>query len=168
MLLGGANPRVDLEVRFLQLRSRELPEGGSWQEAADRCVLAGALTVSDLLVRIVERRFAFSGPHGCGLAPGAYPRQRRDFRRSRGRDFVQVDYPGISNETPIDLPENTTRDDASLFALVAAHAVVTVSGGEFVSLIDPPDSFREDRGPLLEQEAFGRCWRARKVHATAS
>ncbi len=36
-----------------------------------------------------------------------------------------------------------TRDDALLRSLASAHAVIHVVGGELISLLDPPDEFRE-------------------------
>lgn len=60
LLMAGAGAMLDVEVRFLHLRARKLPGGGTWQEASDRSVFVGALAISDLLVRTIERRFAFS------------------------------------------------------------------------------------------------------------
>ena len=40
----------------------------------------------------------------------------------------------------MDLPEHATRDEASLHALISAHAIVGANGGEFISLTDPPEA----------------------------
>ena len=49
----------------------------------------------------------------------------------------------VSNSTPWRPPESTIRDQAALSALVSAHIVLEVKGGEFVSLMDPPEDCRQ-------------------------
>jgi hypothetical protein len=39
-------------------------------------------------------------------------------------------------------PANSTRDDSLLRSFVSAHKILTLSGAEFVSLIDPPECYR--------------------------
>ncbi len=52
----------------------------------------------------------------------------------------------VSNTT--DFPdESADRDQALLRSLLSAHTILTVSGGEFVSLLDPP----EDLGELVSR-----------------
>jgi len=45
----------------------------------------------------------------------------------------------VENTNPVVLPAGTTRETASLHALVAAHVITCVSDGEFISLTDPPE-----------------------------
>jgi hypothetical protein len=49
----------------------------------------------------------------------------------------------VENRTPIKDTGPRTRDDALLSALVSAHVILGVRDGEFASLMDPPDEFRE-------------------------
>lgn len=48
----------------------------------------------------------------------------------------------VANTTVLSA-EVANRDEALLRALLSAHTIVTVSGGEFVSLLDPPAEFGE-------------------------
>ena len=48
----------------------------------------------------------------------------------------------VSNATELP-PESTDRDKALLHSLLSAHTILTVSGGEFVSLLDPPEGLGE-------------------------
>jgi hypothetical protein len=49
----------------------------------------------------------------------------------------------VSNATDSPEEENTERDKALLRSLLSTHTILTVSGGEFVSLLDPPDDLRK-------------------------
>ena len=46
------------------------------------------------------------------------------------------------NQTPLDAPGSTTRDEALLRSMVSTHTILGVSEAEFVSLLDPPERFR--------------------------
>lgn len=142
LLVNGDSAVLDVEIRFLHLRARELPNGGIWQEASDRCVLVRGLSISDLAARITERRFAF--PNSCdGISQQEHIQGSVDISATRLGEASYKLSIRVANQTPVGFPEDTTRDEASMFALVAAHAVVMLTGGEFVSLVDPPESFRE-------------------------
>jgi hypothetical protein len=60
----------------------------------------------------------------------------------------------IENNTPIDAPEQRSRDEVLRQALVSAHLLVDLNGGQFVSLRDPPDELR----PLAEGCAQMGAW----------
>ena len=49
----------------------------------------------------------------------------------------------VLNRTPLDDAGRASRDDALLRSLVSTHAILGVRGGEFVSLLDPPEEWRE-------------------------
>jgi hypothetical protein len=49
----------------------------------------------------------------------------------------------IHNETPIDSPETATRDDALIRSTVSTHTIFQVENGEFVSLLDPPEQYKQ-------------------------
>jgi hypothetical protein len=44
----------------------------------------------------------------------------------------------VSNRTPLEAASGASRDELLLRSLVSAHLILTVSGGTFVSLLDPP------------------------------
>jgi hydrogenase maturation protease len=76
---------------------------------------------------VVRRQEALEGSVGLSAGPGA-----------DGVFKVRV---RVENRTP--LGGGTGRDEALLHALVSTHAVLGVRGGEFVSLLDPPERWRE-------------------------
>jgi hydrogenase maturation protease len=48
----------------------------------------------------------------------------------------------ISNLTPMDAEDLKIRDESLMRSLVSTHTILGVRGGEFVSLLDPPDDLR--------------------------
>ena len=60
----------------------------------------------------------------------------------------------IKNVTPLTDVESTKREDALMRSLVSAHLLLGVREGEFVSLLDPPESLREVAGQCRNVGAF--------------
>jgi hypothetical protein len=49
----------------------------------------------------------------------------------------------ISNDSLMEGPEPLSRDHALARSLISAHTILEVRHGEFVSLVDPPEAYRE-------------------------
>jgi len=49
----------------------------------------------------------------------------------------------IKNLTQFENANEQSRDDALLHSLVSTHTILSATGGEFVSLLEPPDELRE-------------------------
>ena len=49
----------------------------------------------------------------------------------------------VLNRTPLDNAAQTSRDDVLLRTLVSTHVLLGVHGGGFVSLLEPPEQYRE-------------------------
>jgi hypothetical protein len=113
LIEAAADPTVGVEVRFLQL----FEEGGQ-QEAVERGITADA--------------------HGI-----------RAFRFERLQGEVHISCEGIQpglQKVRVAIVNQTIRDESRdhlLGCLVSAHTILSVSGGKFVSLLDPPDEYRE-------------------------
>ena len=142
LLVQGGSAVLDIEVRFLHLRTRSRADGESWQEASDRTVLVENLHVSDLAIYTHEHHVAFDA---CleGAVRQEHLQASIEAWAARIGDVLYKLTIRVSNRNPIDLAENTVRDEASAHALVSAHAIVTAKNGEFISLTDPPAAFRE-------------------------
>ena len=113
LLESGADDEIACEVRFLQIY-----ETDSWQESTERSV---------------------SAPD-----PGTHA---FDFETVRGdlridRECLQQGLQKIR----IEITNRTARNrdyDALLQTFVSAHTILTAHSGQFVSLLDPPEQFRE-------------------------
>jgi hydrogenase maturation protease len=125
----------------------------TWQEAVERGVSVGE---GDLALLTVEaRRLEFHFHAKCefeqiydarGKSAGYIERRQKPVEGVIVVEAVRVACDlfrclvRIENHSPL---QSVERDEALRSSLVSAHAVLGVRGGEFVSLIDPPDDCRE-------------------------
>ena len=127
-----------------------------WQEAVEEDIEVNEFNLAALAMQPMQWPFRLSG------------KQDRKALRDAGGEivgFVQRDKscmagtielaakkvaPGlfkvtvrISNVSRMDAVAPITRDQALARSLVSAHTILEVRGGEFVSLIDPPEAYRD-------------------------
>jgi hypothetical protein len=176
----AGDPSVEVTVRFLQVQRRRAdsdpgdPRGleslaspgdpGVWDEAVER---EAAVTVATpmLLGEGTNTRFEVPGGEDVETVSGARVVRRRE--PLAGSVSVRaVPLPGpwraarltvrMTNETVLRPSGGTpaSREEALPGALVAAHMIITLSGGAFVSMTDPPEWAAEAVG---ECENTG-CW----------
>lgn len=143
LVAGDERTRIDARVRFLHLLSREDADGQqSWQEAVEREVLMRWRCDESGVARTT-----YQFPRDVKRDDGAVRRQEAvnglieiSTEQAAARLFKLT--LRILNLTPVDaMPQS--RDEALLRSLVSAHTILCVQGGEFVSLLDPPDEWRE-------------------------
>jgi hydrogenase maturation protease len=199
LVRGSATTALDVTVRFLHLTARQVRQFDppsdassagaeasarpvetlrvgdkvyhSWEEAEERSVDLGDMTIRRLLVE--RHRASFSFPGGRRFEPVAGPdgdvrgvlvREQQTLSGAIELSAWEVETGlyrirlRVLNCTPWSEPEararvnrgltlarasgSQTRDFAVLSALVSAHAILGVHDGQFVSLTDPPDKWR--------------------------
>jgi hypothetical protein len=135
-------PALELVIRFLQVQRRS-GNGPSWDEAVEREVavavdaaqlLGGAECVTEFEIAggeereggVVRRREALTGAVSVLASPLPCPWGAARLR-------VRVD----NRSAPAAVPPS--RADALPTALVAAHMIIGVDGGAFISMTDPPE-----------------------------
>jgi hydrogenase maturation protease len=184
LVRGGPATAFEAVVRFLHLTARrvgefvpplaEWPDGAeppfrpvetlrvgnrllhSWQEAEEREIALGEMTLGDLRTRPQRKPFTFPagrrsepvrGPDGdvCGIlvreqqaVAGAVEVAAAEVAAGLFKVTLRV-----VNCTALPDAERLSRDDALLRALVSTHAILGVRGGELVSLLDPPECWRQ-------------------------
>jgi hydrogenase maturation protease len=124
----------------------------TWQEAEEREVAVGEVPLGRLATCPLNQPFAFPGGrrsellHGPqGEVVGALVREQQPIGGVIHLAAAEVETGlfrlavRVENHTPLDDAGRRSRDDALLCALVSTHAILGVRGGEFVSLLDPPD-----------------------------
>lgn len=127
----------------------------SWQEAQAREIALPRVTLGELSVRSRPRPFVFLG--GCwtellrgtgGMIVGVLEREQRPIKGvieamavEAAAGLYQVRLHMV-NRTPLGA-SSSDRDEAEMRRLVSAHLALGVREGEFVSLTDPPDCYRE-------------------------
>jgi len=113
-----------------------------WQEGRERDVSTSACNVGAIEARPHRQQFVFAGAedlegrvmqtlHG-ELELGALPLDESCYRVTLN----------IRNLADIEDAENLSRDQVLLRSLVSVHSILHVAGGEFVSLLDPPEEFK--------------------------
>jgi hypothetical protein len=156
-------PVVQVILRFLQVQRRTTEgPGQAWDEAVEREIEVTAGPEALLADGLVEE-FAIPGgedrepldeagePHDEAGGPHDGTGPRYAVRRREPLAGVvsvrAIPVPGpwravrlqvrVENRTVVD-PVPERREDALPSALVAAHTIISVSGGEFISMTDPP------------------------------
>jgi len=151
---GAAISEANLEiVESLEVGEKTLQ---SWQEALEREVIVPSARLADLLAAPVHQNFVYASGRELeavkddgGTIAAFIVREREEIR---GRIELSADKVGegifkitvvISNQTPLENPEGASREDVQLKALLSAHTLLGVTGGEYVSLIDPPAELQQ-------------------------
>ena len=128
----------------------------TWQEAVEQSIDLGDSSLADLAVQTQRREFMLEPERDrqplrdrAGMFAGAVVRERRCVRGVVELGAVEV-APGvfratvkIQNQTSLEDGAAASRDEALMQGMVSTHTVLSVREGEFVSMIDPPESYRE-------------------------
>jgi hypothetical protein len=115
---------VEVKVRFLQMRDEQGRQEG---QERDVCIKSCALGL--LHSARFHRQFTFDDLAGefdlsaCQLEKGLFKIELRIRNRSR---FASIQH----------------REDALLQSMVSVHSILNLQGGEFVSLLDPPEHLK--------------------------
>jgi hypothetical protein len=171
LVSGDEESTIEVRVRFLHVAERkvgvkrgealefvdELRVGGelylSWDEAIEREIAVGRFEISDLMES--PMRVGIDIPGGSREEPLAEPTGEvvgavvRGWRTLCGTVEVEAEplvegvfrvTVGITNTTPWG---GEDRESTLRRTFVSTHTALEVEGGEFVSLMDPPEELRE-------------------------
>lgn len=147
-------------VRTLTIDEQEYHD---WQESIEREVVM----VFPLDQVALHREIRFPASRDCeiikakdGQPAGAYLREQHSLAGSIDVSLAPID-DGLSrilvhivNETQCDADHLQTRDRAILKSFVSTHLVFHVQGGDLISLLDPPEEFREAATLCLNNQAW--------------
>ena len=122
------NPALDVTIRFLQIQLRD-PAPGAWEDGVERTIELHALPVRELAS--VSRDVPFEMP-GDSAIVGLI---RLSAAAVDGFLKLRV---RIENHTPFPDAALGERSAAMRCSLVGAHTLLGVTGGAFISLMDPP------------------------------
>ncbi len=149
----SGQPTMQITLRFLQVQRRTDPAGTTWDEAVEREIEV-SVGPAELLGEGPENLTSeFTVAGGEDREPPADQDGAQGYtvrRRERLAGAVSVrstPVPGpwgavhlqvrVENRTAPDAAPGS-RQDALPSALVAAHLILSISGGEFISMTDPP------------------------------
>ena len=127
-----------------------------WQEAVEEVIEVTEFNLSALCAQPMQWPFRLSGKREreairdeSGLIVGIILREKAsiagmvELASQRLQDGVFKLTARIANISRFANPAPASREEALARALVSAHTILEVRAGEFVSLVDPPDKYRE-------------------------
>jgi hypothetical protein len=129
IVLGDSSTTVDVKMRCLQLAERD-----KWQEGHEREVTAAGFTLGQVSTHL--HPFLFDGGAGAENIRGELELQYAQLSAGVYKFAVETRNCVLSNTA-------WTRDQALLRSLISVHTILHVSGGQFVSLLDPPEVLRQ-------------------------
>jgi len=160
----SGQPAVEVTVRFLQVQRRHTPGAPAWDEAVEREVTAAA-SGQVLLGHGTVTRFTVPGGEDTETeteSGGSVVRRRAPLAGSVSVRAMALPGPWqaarltveVTNESSGSGGIASTREDALPAAMVAAHLIITVSAGTFLSMTDPP----EWASPFVGACVNTGCW----------
>ncbi|HEY8714937.1 MAG TPA: hypothetical protein VIM00_06120 [Candidatus Acidoferrum sp.] len=170
LVTGSDETKIKVKVRFLHGISRistateSGPAAGvgtqpqAWQEAAERDVTVGPVAISELLAEAVEHSFTLPANQISEEVRAANGRAGQSILRTQEAVTGHARLTGerlkdglyrialvVANDTKLDNPEEAARERAVMRSLLSAHSILSVEGGEFVSLLETPQELCEFR-----------------------
>ncbi|HEY4121823.1 MAG TPA: hypothetical protein VGM56_28345 [Byssovorax sp.] len=136
--------RVTATARFLHVALVERADAPRWHDADERAITLDLGALEDLARGSTSVDFAFDGADG--VAEGATRRGARVEGRLTARaerldtELYRV-VVRLENRTAVSTGADATA--VACGALAAAHALLSIEGGVWISSIDPPDDVRE-------------------------
>jgi hypothetical protein len=150
LLVADDNASLDIKVSFLQLlpqlrTSSDLADPSlDWDEAIERTSDHSDLSLSALLtsplslhIKPAQDLAASLTVHAESLPSGACKLHLE-----------------LENLSPLSSGAKARRDEALPQSLVSAHLLLGVTGGEFVSLLEPPDPYTADAKACINTGVF--------------
>jgi hypothetical protein len=150
LLVPGHNASLDIKVSFLQLlpqprTSSNLADPSlDWDEAVERTSDHCDLSLSALLTAPVTLQIQPAPDLTACLTIHAQ-------RLSSGACKLHLE---LQNISPLSSGAEARRDGALPQSLVSAHLLLGLTGGEFVSLLEPPDLYTPDAKTCTNSGVF--------------
>jgi hypothetical protein len=150
LLVAGDNASLDIKVSFLQLlpqprTSSHLADPSlDWDEAIERTSDHCDLSLSALLAAPLILHIKPTEDLAASLTIEAQ-------RLPSGACRLHLE---LENISPLSSGAKARRDEASPQALVSAHLLLGMTGGEFVSLLEPPDPYTTDAKACINTGVF--------------
>lgn len=144
LIRGNPETILGARLRFLHLQIRgqrdsALPEG--WQEAVEREVCLPEYKLDDLRERQMTHIFAFPSHAEDEVSQELLEGVVEVSAQNLGEDLFKVSLQ-VRNTAPLE-GSSVDRNAALMHSLVSTHVVLSVTGGEFISLLEPPQGLED-------------------------
>lgn len=137
LVAGDATATLETKIRFLHLTARD-----EWQEGMERGVLVPACKLKSIAEAPLRHSFAFGGSTDDeGRRSETVDGEAELSAAPLGEGVFKVSLV-VRNRTSLENAAQRTRDEALLRSMVSVHSILQITGGEFVSSLDPPEQFK--------------------------
>jgi hypothetical protein len=146
LVRGSAVTTIEIKTRFLQMIERE-----GRQEGLERAVSMPACGLRSIAEKPFRQEFRFAGE-----ASQEYCSEPLEGELEISASRIE---PGVYRLTlqvrnRAESADDASRDQVLLRSLVSVHSIFQVTGGKFISLLDPPDDFRQEAAECMNVG----CW----------
>jgi hypothetical protein len=160
LLTADANASLDLRISFLQLvpqqqgvsathseEAQTLSDASlAWDEAVERTSEHSDLRLNNLIPSPLSRTLQMDGAGLPGAGSGdSSPNLQLELTMGAKtlQDGAWKLHIELQNTTPLPSGAEAERSEALPRSFISAHLLLGITGGEFVSLLDPGDIYRE-------------------------
>jgi hydrogenase maturation protease len=152
LAMADANACVEIKVSFLQLLRKQVSSAAepaltdpslAWEEAVERTSVQRDLRLKDLLGSSLVRTLAFGTADSVESAGGDALQATLTIgaeQRDDGSCTLRVEF---ANASALASGAVAKRDEALPRSFVSTHVLLGIKEGEFLSLLDPGERFRE-------------------------
>jgi hypothetical protein len=126
LVLGSLSGTIEVKTRFLQLLNRH-----DLQEGQEREMCTPPCTLEAIISQAFRQEFSLEGLEA-----------ELELRATRiDRHLFKVTL-GVQNRVMLETAKDISRDRILSQSLVSVHSILQSSGGEFISLLDPPEELK--------------------------
>jgi hypothetical protein len=140
LVVADEKASLDVRLRFLQLVRQEQSEplltdpSLAWEEAVERTSEHSNLRIRDLVSSPLSPTVVIDDAPNLQIALTISAQMLAD-----GAFKLHLE---VQNTSPLPSGDGAKRDEALPLSFISAHLLLGVTGGEFISMLDPADSYR--------------------------
>lgn len=143
-LVTAAEATLDVRLRFLQLLRRPNAPALAWDEAVERTSEHTGLLLSDLIASPLSLQLRMDADLQIDLSITVQMLEN-------GAAKLRLE---VQNASHLPSGVGATREEALPLSFVSAHLLLGIAHGQFVSLLDPGDTYREFAAACSNQGVF--------------
>jgi hypothetical protein len=144
LVIAEAAARLDVRLRFLQLLRRPNAPALTWDEAVERTSEHTGLLLTDLIASPLSLQLRMDADLQIDLSITV--QMTKDGAAKLRLEVQNASHPPSSAAA--------TREEALPLSFVSAHLLLGLAHGQFVSLLDPGETYREAAAACSNQGVF--------------
>jgi hypothetical protein len=144
LLTADVQASLDVRLRFLQLLRRPNAPALAWDEAVERTSEHTNLVLADLIASPLSLTLPMDGDLQIDLSITV-------LMLENGAARLRLE---VQNASHLLSGAGATREEALPLSLVSAHLLLGIAHGQFVSLLDPGETYQESAAACSNQGVF--------------